>query len=174
MFCKLSFSRYEICFILHRPGSSIQRVNVDASQMLREALEQIRSMTNTFLKILLPNSFKSLPFVFNMSGYECKMGLEGRRRVNVPPFAFIILDEGVTTKLPYQNADVCVSENNCFVLENEYLRVELSASGALLSLKDKRVAPPRETISEGMVGNALILYDDIPFYWYALITLTML
>lgn len=142
-------------------------MNTDASQMLRDALERIRALVNVFLKLLLPHSLKSWPFVLNMSGYECTIRSEGEQRhVRIKPFAFCFLDDNTMGDVPLQRNNVSISENKGFILENEFLRVELSPSGALLSLKDKRLEPPRESVLDGAIGNALVLYDDIPFYWY--------
>lgn len=133
--------------------------------MLRDALEKICAMASIFLKIMLPHSIRSRPFVLNMSGYESLMKIDREHFAPVKPFAFRFIDDITTAEISSQKINISVNENMCYILENDFLRVELSPSGTVLSLKDKRVEPPREVVLQGTVGNALVLYDDVPFYW---------
>eukprot|EP01041_Mallomonas_annulata_P002668 gene2668-5247_t len=76
--------------------------------------------------------------------------------------------------------EVGSGSSGTFILENDHLRVVLSNRGGILSMIDKRVVVVsfgereregcngREIIDVGYgIGNDLVLYEDIPFYWDA-------
>lgn len=71
--------------------------------------------------------------------------------------------------------DILDSCAEVYVLENSYVKVTVSSTGAISSFLDKRIVPHREIIdtkgygkkgSHGC-GNSLVLYDDIPLFWDA-------
>ena len=151
---------------IFRPGSCINQVSNEASKMLKDALERVLSLIHIFLHSLLPVSANNRPFVFNMSSYEISVISDNEQRVCVKPFAFSFLDSLPEEVAPHRTARASIGEDGNYILENEFLRAIISLSGELISLRDKRIEPPREVVMEGMVANSLKLYDDVPFYWY--------
>ena len=57
-------------------------------------------------------------------------------------------------------------------MENSVLKVMIDSEGGIRSLYHKESS--RECIEEGQVGNRLVLYDDMPFFWDAWYALSSL
>jgi alpha-mannosidase len=59
-----------------------------------------------------------------------------------------------------------------FTIGNQFIEVIVSPGGSLLSFVDKRMNPPRQILQTTdkenlLVGNNLVLYDDVPLFWDA-------
>ena len=114
-------------------------------------------------------------YYFNPTGFErCIHSLDGSAHT-IKGFAF---SKHVEQDCAAQGAKLypSVSEvDGQFVLENSDVVLRLSSAGAVVSLVDKRLKSSssndstngREVIAVGGLGNNLMLYEDIPFYWDA-------
>jgi len=87
--------------------------------------------------------------------------------VALQPYGFTLTDLSNLPQVGSEEApSVSVKQNGgAFVLENTHVRARFDRTGALTSLYYKPL--DREAISEGQVGNRLVLFDDNPQYWDA-------
>lgn len=138
------------------PGSSIHEVYVesakqyaalqqDAETIVQDSLQSIfrRVQTDGGIAVWNPNSFTA-------DGSVCVDGQTVFVR-DIPAKGYKVVP------MPAVRGAVRVSGN---VLENDFFRAELDASGAFTRLYDKRSC--REVLTEGACGNVLTAYADYP------------
>ncbi|UQN10014.1 glycoside hydrolase family 38 C-terminal domain-containing protein [Deinococcus sp. QL22] len=152
------------------PGSSVQAVNTVAQAEMRGALEEAGQLRDAALQALSdavggPSDQTERVVVWNLTLQDRLLSadLAGLEGLSIPP--------GLTVPgLGYLSFPVAVAEPalpafppDDLTLENEYLRVQVSADGTLSSLYDKQQG--REML-DGW-GNQLWAYVDIPRMWEA-------
>ncbi|KAG0237650.1 Glycoside hydrolase, 38 vacuolar alpha mannosidase [Actinomortierella wolfii] len=57
------------------------------------------------------------------------------------------------------------SQNDNIILENKLVKATFNRQGHLISFYDKH--EDRELVPQGLAGNVLVLFEDIPLYWDA-------
>jgi alpha-mannosidase len=100
-----------------------------------------------------------------MLSYSRDIELQDGRILHIEPFAIALSTSAITQNI--SKTVVLEVSNGTYILENEFLKATVSSYGALLSLTDKRFESGREVIVQGLAGNNLVIYDDVPFYWDA-------
>lgn len=141
------------------PGSSIQEVYDESDRQYKSLFENQTALTEMRLQAI-SKSIKTNGgvFVFNPNAFEATgtVSVNGETKVVTAP------------SLGYAVVDIKSSiDNGIFVkdgvLENAYYRIVFDASGAILSLYDKRFM--RELVKEGEKCNEMCAYEDMPFQY---------
>lgn len=147
------------------PGSSIAQVYADADRMLSAVLKEAEARTLALVHSLAPQSAAPQEVALNMTTYARNVLQPDGSHLHMEPFSVCVKEgEPAAAARPgLFQATVRETAAGLIVLENAYLSVTLSRLGAVLALVDKR--HERSLIGDGLAGNNLVLYDDVPFYW---------
>ena len=141
------------------PGSSITRVYKEAEERYAKMLGQTETFTakaDTALQRKIDTSGMQKPCVVNNSlSWERQEWLRVGRKwanVRVPAMGYTTVDLAERA----EPAPKGKAETN--LLENDLLRVRFNREGLIQSIYDKENR--REVMADGVVGNALTLYND--------------
>lgn len=85
--------------------------------------------------------------------------------VSAPAYGFQYLEKSHLAENVASPAVSLTEADGSFLLENQFLRVRVSADGTIGSIFDKRAN--REVVEKGKAANKFVLYDDIPLFWDA-------
>ncbi len=141
------------------PGSSITRVYDESLARYQQISEQIERLTGQALQVLTRQTPRDVVSVFNPLSWERQEWLQvanGWQRVTVPSLGYVAIE---ANKAPEKYNITATPE----ILENELLRVQISADGSISSIFDKEQR--REVLAEGMSANRLALYHDDGDAW---------
>ena len=147
----------------------------DAHLMLTRVLSVGESLSRRLMQLIDGRVFGNRGrLLFNPVSCD-RVEFVGNTLVKMGPFGFAeypITSSAAANSLDnFEFVSCKKSAANEFQVENSFVSVRISGSGQVLSLLDKRVSPCREVIdlssSSHSFGNALLLYDDVPFYWDA-------
>lgn len=158
------------------PGSSINEVYVDSERDYAEIFESGERLLDELLLALLGpgddliviNTLEiarskviELPFDIPTA----QMAANGRPLLEVSTGGLGFRQIKPTAEnLP--RPEVKISQiDDCFVLENSFLRVVIRNDGHLLSLYHK--SKQREAIEPNQLANHFVLFDDVPNFWDA-------
>lgn len=145
------------------PGSAIEKVYSDSDRQFAALFEDLASLQKDALdalcrKIVLPKGEDERFAVFNPNGFSAvgTACIGGKTRVikEVPSFGYKVIG------LPRGNCKVRIGERT---LENESFRLTFDETGAILSLRDKRLR--REIVREGERLNVFCAYEDMPYQY---------
>lgn len=135
------------------PGSSIERVYVEARKLYSEILEEVTSLTTTATRALTNGNGKTY---FNSLSWERKAVVKtesGCCLVTIPAMGWT---SNVDTAVPAQPVTVCM-DNGEAVMSNGLLTIRVNSLGEIVSCVD---AKGRSRI--GTAGNVLKMYKDVP------------
>jgi alpha-mannosidase len=188
------FSNRYIDNHIYIAGSSIKMVYEDSDSILSNVLLKGQKLIESLLRIIYVRldigkmSSKTSFYLNSLSFDRQEYSLKDRLKFKIPQFGFTVIRSksnevkaSIVSKSNEKNVifqsvdcvEVLSTEKGGFILQNKYLRVLLSNRGAVLSLLDKRLNPPREVVqnddseTQSIFGNKLVVYEDIPFYWDA-------
>ena len=159
------------------PGSSIGSVYEDCATHHADILSSASALATSAASVLLPSGG-----VFNALSHERTELLEldpslfsslPKSAQTLPSGKSLYLHHlpalGVTSLSPLSPAADDIAHiketKDGFVMENGVLRALIARDGVLRSLVHK--ASGRECIAEGGAANQFVIFDDVPFYWYA-------
>ncbi len=145
------------------PGSSINEVNLEANQTYQSVLSQASRLRDQALNSLLPEKGLTLVNTLGCRRREVISAPKGEDLpdglvvVEIPAFALVSLEKSLVN----ETRTVSVVESaGGLVLENEMVRVRISAQGQVTSLFHKNA--DRECIPPGEVANRFMVYEDLP------------
>lgn len=166
------------------PGSCIERVKTEATNMLEDVLQSCQQLISNlmdfhrqrFTNLYNESISDDIHLIFNPTCFERNMSVGNiipNKSLQLKPFEFILLNTTTTNLVSDKLCDGVefniLQESNQFVLENAKIKATFNSMGDLESLIDKRCdGYHREIIDVSLSsGNHLMLYDDVPFYWDA-------
>ncbi|CAF98334.1 unnamed protein product, partial [Tetraodon nigroviridis] len=149
------------------PGSCIEMVVDDALGYYDEIRADGAVLLRDACGAMVPQG--SSEGVFNSLPWERlevvqTQGVAGKPRlalVRVPSVGFC----PVKDTHPVTPVSITVQSDGTILMENGILRTVVNRNGTLASLY--LMSADREAISDGCLGNQLVIFDDVPLYWDA-------
>ncbi|MCX6080561.1 MAG: alpha-mannosidase [Chloroflexi bacterium] len=168
------------------PGSSIGQVYTEsleqyhaieqiAETVRRTALDSLSVQFGGDLLLVNPTSFSRRDLAFVPEDYSAGLERAGQHLVTQAVVGGLLVDAGELP--PYSLTPLYFSEKTSGapatcglfaapnLLENDYLRVELSADGDITRIFDK--ANRRDVLPEGAIANQFQAFEDRPKFWDA-------
>lgn len=138
------------------PGSSIEKVYLDASNIYHDVFNEVSDDYNDNLYLLFNNINAKGIAVYNPNSFIASSDIvvDGKTYIaeDIPPFGYKIISA------KKHNNELKISDRS---LENKFYRILFGESGAIKSLYDK--VNQRELVSKGKELNALVAYEDMPY-----------
>lgn len=169
MLCNISYPQAELAkdwktLLLNQfhdilPGSSIQEVYDESDRQYKALFENQAALAQTRLQAIAKNiKTDGGVFVFNPNAFEATgtVSVNGETKVvTAPSLGYVVVDmeENIDNGIVVEDG----------VLENAYYRIVFDATGAILSLYDKRFM--RELVQERTKCNEMCAYEDMPFQY---------
>ena len=152
------------------PGSSIHEVYQDTTKVYKQVFESGKALKSAFYSRLVSASegysLVNTLGCRRMEVVELPADKNGREEapspslavVDVPPYSITALEQARRS----EDRRVTIVRNAAgFQLENEFISVQLTAQGQVISLIER--ASDRQCVLPGETANQLVLYEDLPY-----------
>ncbi|XP_045117159.1 alpha-mannosidase 2C1-like isoform X2 [Portunus trituberculatus] len=167
------------------PGTSIGLVYHDADRLYKEALASTEEVQRACRPFLFEDPGKkkngemvvinTLPWPMRQVMIVEEEGTQGEVQQSAGEGQYYVAVEApgigwskLSTPLTPPKVTVSLT-NNCYILENQYMKVQVNRFGQVESLMvagESQDVFRREGTHAGQ-GNQLVLFDDVPLYWDA-------
>jgi alpha-mannosidase len=159
----------------------------DSSRMLENVISLSSEHIQNLMKLCSPSASPNSNWLYNPSPIQRTHHLPSSPQfLTINPFSFqeiplassLAEDSTPVSKAVATAAaldcvsDVYLTEDSSaglrsqqYVIGNQFIEVTINERGAIISLLDKRITPPRQVLL--LPGNNLMLYEDIPLFWDA-------